>query len=172
MSDHTAEIIPFSEIVSRSKFGKKTGARPAPRPAPRCEDGITETGRNFRLRSDRRDVWREAEAVMAYWHISMKMNDAISRVQRHDVPEGKLHPAYKHEDHWNPLAKYREAWAGLMLTPAPDALAVIWRRAQVKAGHHKHTDLKPERIERAIADDVEFLKAHPVRQSRKRDQEQ
>jgi hypothetical protein len=90
MSDHTAEIIQFSEIVSRSKFGKKTGARPAPRP-PRCEDGITETGRNFRLRSDRRDVWREAEAVMAYWHISMKMNDAISRVQRHDVPEGKLH---------------------------------------------------------------------------------
>jgi hypothetical protein len=60
---------------------------------------------------------------MAYWHISMKMNDAISRVQRHDVPEGKLHPAYKHEDHWNPLAKYRKAWARLMLTPAPDALA-------------------------------------------------
>jgi hypothetical protein len=109
---------------------------------------------------------------MAYGHISMKMNDAISRVQRHDVPEGKLHPAYKHEDHWNPLAKYREAWARLMLTPAPDALVVIWRRAQLKAGHHKHTDLKPERIERAIADDVEFLKAHPVRQSRKRDQEQ
>ena len=133
MSDHTAEIIQFSEIVSRSKFGKKTGARPAPRP-PRCEDGITETGRN--------------------------------------VPEGKLHPAYKHEDHWNPLAKYRKAWARLMLTPAPDALVVIWRRAQLKAGHHKHTDLKPERIERAIADDVEFLKAHPVRQSRKRDQEQ
>jgi hypothetical protein len=126
MSDHTAEIIQFSEIVSRSKFGKKTGARPAPRP-PRCEDGITETGRNFRLRSDRRDVWREAEAVMAYWHISMKMNDAISRVQRHDVPEGKLHPAYKHEDHWNPLAKYREAWARLMLTPAPDALVVVFQ---------------------------------------------
>jgi len=39
-----------------------------------------------------------------------------------------------------------------------------------KAGKHKHTDLKTERAERAIADDVEFLKAHPVRQSRKRDE--
>jgi hypothetical protein len=176
MSDHTAEIIQFSEIASRPKFGKKTEARPAPRPAPRCEDGMTETCRNQRLRSDRRDVWREVEGVMDYWHISMKMNDAISRVQRHDAPEGKLHPAYKHEDHWNPLAKYREAWARLMLTPAPDALAVVWKRAQLKAGHHKHTDLKPERIERAIADDVEFLRSHPTRRgghySPKRDLEQ
>jgi hypothetical protein len=124
---------------------------------------MTETCRNQRLRSDRRDLWREVEAVMEYWHVSMKMNDAISRVQRHDVPEGRLHPTYKHEDHWNPLAKYREAWARLLLTPAPDMLSVTWKRAQLKAENHKHTDLKPERIERAIADDVEFLRTHPTR---------
>jgi hypothetical protein len=51
-------------------------------------------------------------------------------------------------------------------------LSVTWKRAQLKAENHKHTDLKAERIERAIAEDVEFLKAHPTRQSRKRDQEQ
>jgi hypothetical protein len=109
---------------------------------------------------------------MEYWHVSMKMNDAIARIQRHDSPEGKLQPAYKHEDHWNPLAEYREAWARLMLTPAPDMLSVTWKRPQLKPGYHKHTDLKPERIERAIADDVEFLRSHPTRQSRKRKQEQ
>jgi hypothetical protein len=57
-----------------------------------------------------------------------------------------------------------------MLTPAPDMLSVTWKRAQLKAENHKHTDLKTESIERAIADDVEFLRAHPTR--RKRDQEQ
>jgi hypothetical protein len=74
------------------------------------------------------------------------------------------------------LAKYREAWARLMLTPAPDARVVVWKRAQLKAGHHKHTDLKPKRIEHAIVDNVEFLRSHPTRRgghySPKRDQEQ
>ena len=40
-----------------------------------------------------------------------------------------------------------------------------WKRAELKAENHKHTDLKSERIERAIADDVEFLKTHPTRRS-------
>jgi hypothetical protein len=86
-----------------------------------------------------------------------------------------LFPAFKTSD-WTLVAKWRQAWARLMLTPAPDMLSVTWKRAQLKAGCHKHTDPKPERIERAIADDVEFLKAHPSRRgggrSSKRDQEQ
>jgi len=36
-----------------------------------------------------------------------------------------------------------------------------WRRAK-----HKYTDLKSERIERAIAVDLEFLAAHPGRARR------
>jgi RNA polymerase sigma factor (sigma-70 family) len=32
-------------------------------------------------------------------------------------------------------------------------------------GKHRYTDVKPERIERAIADDLAFLAAHPVRRS-------
>jgi hypothetical protein len=35
--------------------------------------------------------------------------------------------------------------------------------ATLAGGQHKHTDIKAERIERAIADDVEFLTAHPTR---------
>jgi len=53
-----------------------------------------------------------------------------------------------------------------LLTPASTVAEIAWKRAAFKAGDHKYTDVKPERIERAIADDVEFLKAHPVRQSR------
>ena len=77
--------------------------------------------------------------------------------------KGELHPTRNPKDYWQLVVKYRQAWARLMLTPAPDMQSVTWKRAQLKAEHHKHTDLKAERIERAIDDDVEFLKAHPSR---------
>jgi hypothetical protein len=32
-------------------------------------------------------------------------------------------------------------------------------------GQHEHTDIKTERVERTIADDVAFLAAHPTRRS-------
>jgi hypothetical protein len=35
-------------------------------------------------------------------------------------------------------------------------------------GKHHYTGVKSERIERAIADDLAFLAAHPVRQSNRR----
>jgi hypothetical protein len=100
------------------------------------------------------------------------MLNAVSRVQNFDMPEGELHPEYKPNDYWTTLAKYRAATMAQLLTPAPTALEITWKRAGFKAGQHKYTDTKPERIERAIANDVEFLRTHPVRQSRKRDQEQ
>jgi hypothetical protein len=55
-----------------------------------------------------------------------------------------------------------------LLTPAPTAREVEWKRAVFRHRDHEHTDIKPERIERAIADDVEFLRTHPVRQSGKK----
>jgi hypothetical protein len=36
---------------------------------------------------------------------------------------------------------------------------------QLARDQHQYTDVKPERIERAIADDLAFLTAHPVRRS-------
>jgi hypothetical protein len=97
----------------------------------------------------------------------MKMGDAISRVQNHSLPEGDLHPQYNPQDHWTVLAKYRAAIMRQLLTPAPTVAEVTWKRAAFKAGDHRYTDAKPERIERAIADDVEFLRAHPTRRSSK-----
>jgi len=100
------------------------------------------------------------------------MDSAIHRVQQHELPEGDLHKPLAPDSCWPIIAKYRAAIMAQLLTPAPTAREIEWKRAVFKHGDHKHTDIKPERIERAIADDVEFLKAHPVRQSRKRDQEQ
>jgi hypothetical protein len=67
------------------------------------------------------------------------------------------------QEHWTILAKYRAAIMQQLLTPASTVAEVTWKRAAFKAGQHRHTDVKPERIERAIADDLAFLAAHPVR---------
>lgn len=171
----TAQIIQL--FAPRPKPGKTFPVRvivSAERPAAvyPSHEPATITAENSRLRRARHDVWREADAIREYWRTSMKMDSAIFRVQNHGLPEGELHPEFNPQDHWRLLAKYREAFVRLMLTPAPDAQAVAWKRAALKAGKHKHTDLKTERIERAIADDVEFLRSHPVRQSRKPEQEQ
>ena len=159
----SCEIIQLSAARPKLAKGERPKISGLYSPIVRDGEGLTETAKNGQLRSDRRDVWREADAVMDYWYVSMKMDGVISRVQRHGTPEGELHPTRNPKDYWQLVVKYRQAWARLMLTPAPDMQSVTWKRAQLKAENHKHTDLKTERIERAIADDVEFLKAHPSR---------
>ena len=52
-----------------------------------------------------------------------------------------------------------------LLTPAPDTGAVTWKRATFEAGQHRFTDTKPERIERAIANDEAWLAAHPTKRT-------
>jgi hypothetical protein len=37
--------------------------------------------------------------------------------------------------------------------------------AQFRAGNYRYTDVKPERLQRAIDADVEWLEAHPSKKS-------
>jgi hypothetical protein len=165
MRNHTAQIIECSTL--RPKLGKRINSD-GELISLNCRKLSlpSDTAGSKRLRSNRRDVWREADAVMEYWHAAMKMDTAVSRVQNFGTPEGDLHPVRDPKDYWTLIAKYREVWARLVLTPAPTAREITWKRAQLKAENHKYTGLKPERIEQAIADDVEWLKAHPTRRPR------
>ncbi|WP_146686761.1 hypothetical protein [Bradyrhizobium canariense] len=43
--------------------------------------------------------------------------------------------------------------------------SVKWKQAALARGEHVYTDVKPGRIERAIAGDLAFLAAHPTRRS-------
>jgi hypothetical protein len=88
---------------------------------------------------------------------------AIERAQIHDLPEGKNHPPRDPNERWVMLANLRQAIAQQLLTPAPDTAAIAWKKAALAGGDHEYTDVKPERIERAIADDVAFLTSHPTR---------
>ena len=163
-----------AEVIQLDAFRPKAGASPMAlrlrerraRRAQRVADAPadeTETRKNFRLRQERHSDWCRADALRAYWKAAREMDSAIHRVQQSELPEGDLHKPLA-PGSWAPiLAKYRAAIMAQLLTPAPTAREIAWKRAVFKHGDHEHTDIKTERIERAIADDVEFLKAHPTR---------
>jgi hypothetical protein len=128
----------------------------------------TITAENFRLRKERYDAWRQADATMDYWLAAMKMHSSISCMQNFGASEGDRYPFIEPEEHGTLVNKYRLAWCKLMLTPAPNSGHVRWKRMQLIAENWKYTGLSPERIEQAIAADVEWLEAHPVRGSKRK----
>jgi hypothetical protein len=63
---------------------------------------------------------------------------------------------------------WRDAIVKQLLTPAPKVAAVAWKRAKLSGRDFLFLLVKPDQVERAIADDLAFLAAHPVRQSNRR----
>jgi hypothetical protein len=80
-----------------------------------------------------------------------------------ELPEGPQHPVAECDERMAMVTRWREAQMKQLLTPAPDTMAIAWKQAALGRGDYKHTDVKPERTERAIADDLAWLAAHPVR---------
>jgi hypothetical protein len=63
--------------------------------------------------------------------------------------------------------RWREALVKQLLTPAPDLMSVTWKKAALAQGQYRYVGVSDQRIERAI-EDLAFLAAHPVRQSKRR----
>jgi hypothetical protein len=149
----TAEIIDFT---TRHRT-------PSADDAPRKTTGAaTATAKNSRLRSARREAWRRAEALMNYWHALLKFTDAASIAKRHGLKEARACPEAGDETRLQILDSYRDAWGKLLLTPAPDVARVNWKRQQTR---RPYCGIKKELVEKAIADDIAFLDAHPARKA-------
>jgi hypothetical protein len=129
----------------------------------RPQDGISETLKNKNLRDARKRQWSRAEATREYWRACLDMESAISIAQSRGLPEGANHLPHNPDDRWTILAKWRLAVAAQLLALAPDTRAIAWKKAALAGGQHRFTDVKSERIERAIADDAAWLAAHPTR---------
>jgi hypothetical protein len=147
--------VPASQIEYATVSARK---RPAAEPT-------TETAKNAQLRKKRQEAWREAEAVTRYWHARLSFEDAVQWVQRMNLPVGRFHPPVADSYRMPMVASWRDAIVKQLLTPAPDARAIIWKKAALAAGDHRYTSVKTERIEQAIADDLDFLAAHPTRRT-------
>ena len=152
-----SNVVKFSFGVSR-KPGRLLDDRPA-------VGSLSATAKNGHMRKERREVWRQAEAVVYYWKVQLDLEGAVSRVQRMGLPEGRYHPAINPDDRGPILENYRAAFVRQLLTPAPDAVSVKWKQRELARGAHTYAGLKSERLERAIADDLEFLAEHPSRRS-------
>jgi hypothetical protein len=133
--------------------------------APRVHPpgGISETLKNRNLRDGRKPQWRRAVATREYWKARLEMESAISCAQSRGLPEGNNYPPHNPDERWTILAKWRLSLAAQLMTPAPDTRAIVWKKATLEGKQWRRTDDTKERIERAIADDIAFLYAHPTR---------
>jgi hypothetical protein len=170
-----SNVVKFPLSVSRKAHARKSRAPQNGAPEEAAADVVLEnrsparslstTAGNGRLRKERHDAWRMAGAATRYWRVRLDFEDAVLWAQQMEMPEGHLHPAVD-PDYRRPMVeKYRAALVRQLLTPAWDVASVKWKQAALARGDHRYTDVKPERIERAIADDLAFLAAHPVRGS-------
>jgi hypothetical protein len=104
-------------------------ARPGADEPPRHRPiGLTTTAKNQRLRSERWEVWRKADATTRYWHTLLHFTDAVSCAKNHDVMEARTYTETSHEGRWAIVNGYRDALGRQLLTPAHDMAMVNWKR--------------------------------------------
>jgi hypothetical protein len=170
----TAEIIEFTATPRPKHVDRSTDRRVSEGISDILRDWIvtdktagmpppttTTTGKNARLRSARWEVWRRADAVTDYWDALLNFHGAVLRAKRHGLKEARAHVEISEEGRWSILESYREVLNKHLLTPAPDVASVNWKRHKMR-----EYGVKKELVEKAIADDIAFLDAHPTRNSR------
>jgi hypothetical protein len=155
-------------ILGSRQQAKPLRGIPAPLFKAPLELPSTDIGRNERLRAERRGDWNKAEAVINYWRMMMDFYVAVHVAQREGVAEAcRDHKRLDYTHHGIAVRRFRKATVAQLLTPAPSVEAVNWKRATFAKGDWKHSgDGNAEQIESSIADDLAFLAAHPVRQSK------
>jgi hypothetical protein len=154
-----AEVTAIGNRVLTPRQRRREGKPELPPPA-------TETARNSRIRIARRDAWWHADRVADYWRARFDWHGALEVAQEYGIADSASFPSAENENRFGLVDKWREAVAKKLLTPAPDLGAITWKRAKLKSSDFPHLPVKKERVERAIADDVAFLEAHPTRAKR------
>jgi hypothetical protein len=135
---------------------------------PELPPPATETAKNARIRTERRDAWWLAERVADYWHARWKWVNALEIAQKYGIGDSGSFPPPAHASPFEDVDTWRKAVAKQLLTPAPTLADVAWKRAKVKSDDFERLPITLARAEQAIADDQAFLAAHPVRQSKRK----
>jgi hypothetical protein len=163
-----SEVIKFPEggRGPRDKLEHSRGASEAYQDGPSPKTVPTSV-RNSRLRKARDKIWRTRDAATRYWRTRLAFEHAISLAQTNGVPESYNHPDL--ED-CTPatVQSFRAALMLQVLTPAPEANSVKWKQAVLAGREHRYAGVPVELIERAIADDLAWLAAHPVQKGGRR----
>jgi hypothetical protein len=132
------------------------------REKPELPPPATETAKNSRIRAARRDTWRRAGRVADYWRARLDWHSELRTAQKYGIADSASFPSTENENRYGLVEKWREAVVKKLLTPAADLAAITWKRAKLESSEFPHLPVKKERVERAIADDVAWLAAHPT----------
>jgi hypothetical protein len=161
------EIIQFS---AAARPARPVSDKPALTPWQRRREGkpelpppATETAKNARIRTERREAWWLAERVADYWHARWRWHHELEAAQRYGIGDSASFPPPVSAGPFKGVDMWREAVAKRLITPAPTLADVAWKRAKVKSDDFKQLPIALARAEQAIADDLAFLAAHPVR---------
>jgi hypothetical protein len=160
----TAEFIQFEKpsITTRRVAVHNAVANKA---QPLAERSLTVTAKNARLRNALKKAWREANAATEYWHALLRIHDANSIAADLGMREACLRGGeFNNETRWGDLERYGEAVRKQMLTAAPHAVAVNWKRTHLRDA--SFIGVNQQRLEQVIAEDEAFLKAHPTHMAR------
>jgi hypothetical protein len=115
-------------------------------------------------RDARYEAWGKAGAKASFWKALDDLQHALYVAQREKMPEAlRYDPVELGSASWHATHHaYRDATDRQLLTPAPNMGCVRWKQGQ------KFSRLSRDRIERAIADDLAWLKRYPASERRVR----
>jgi hypothetical protein len=126
---------------------------------------LSTTCKNSRLRQMRDEAWNRARHTTSYWQARLHWQGELEYAQKLGLADSGSFPLAADENRFRLVDTWREAVVKQLLTPAPNVAAVAWKRAKFSGRDFSYLPVKPERIERAIADDLAFIAAHPTRRS-------
>ena len=113
----------------------------------------------------RDEAWNRASHTTSYWRARLNWHGELECAQKWGLADSGSFPPAADENRFSLVDTWREAVVKQLLTPAPNVAAVAWKRAKFSGSDFPYLPVKPERVERVIADDEAFLAAHPVRRS-------
>lgn len=122
------------------------------------------SGHLKKQRDARYEAWGKAGARACFWKAMQDLDHALFVAQREKMPEAlQYDPVELGSASWHATRHaYQDATDRQLLTPAPNMGCVRWKQGQ------KFSRLAPDRIERAIADDLAWLKRYPASERRVR----
>jgi hypothetical protein len=165
-ADERCQIIQFSTAARVSPKHCKSVVRELeqePERPARDEGELSTTCKNSRLRQTRDKAWNRASRTTSYWRVRLDWHSELKCAQQWGLADSGSFPPAADENRISLVEMWREAVVKQLLTPAPNVGAVAWKRAKLSGRDFRYLPVKPDRVERAIADDVAFLAAHPTR---------
>jgi hypothetical protein len=126
---------------------------------------LSTTCKNSRLRQMRDEAWNRARQTTSYWRARLDWHIELEWAQKRGLADSGSFPPADDENRYSLVDTWRVAVVKQLLTPAPNVAAVAWKRAKFSGSDFCYFPVKPERVERVIADDEAFLAAHPIRRS-------